>query len=157
MAEHYPHITTLIPDLREGDRHTWDRLVALFQPALLAKATVLLKGSRLQRHLSAEDLVGVTMAKAWKNHATMMGQSTYQVAKWLLTIMLNTYRDACRKNRLPEEWQDSWVAPPDLATDPANRVEAAEEEIRLHAKIAELEPEDREVILLRFWHNLTHQ
>jgi RNA polymerase sigma factor (sigma-70 family) len=97
------------------------------------------------------------MAKAWTNHASMKGQSTFQVAKWLLTIMLNTYRDACRKNRLPEEWQDSWVSHPDLGAEPSNEVEAAEEEIKLHAKIAELDPDDREVILMRFWHNLTHQ
>lgn len=157
MANEYPHITELIPNLRDGDRDSWDELVSLFRPALTGKAVALLRSSKLQRQLSPDDLVGITFAKAWNGHEAMRGQSTYQVAKWLLTIMLNAFRDACRKNRLPEESKASWVLPEDLTNAPTDEVEAVEEEVKLHAKIAELEPEDREVIVLRFWHNLTHQ
>ena len=157
MAQEYPHITTLIPDLVNGDQQSWDSLVKLFSPALTGKAVLLMRGSRLQRQLSPEDLVSITFAKAWKGHAGMRGQSTYQVAKWLLTIMLNTYRDSCRRNHLPEESKASWVVPEGVAATPSNEVEALEEEVKLHAKIAELAEEDREVIVLRFWHGLTHQ
>lgn len=157
MAEEYPHITALIPDLVNGDRSSWDSLVRLFSPALTGKAFVLLRGSKLNRQLSPEDLVNLTFTKAWNSHEKMRGESTYQVAKWLLTIMLNAFRDLCRKNRLPEESKASWVIPADIAEAPASDVEAMEEEVKLHAVIAELEEEDREVLVLRFWHGLTHQ
>lgn len=159
MAYEYPPITVLIPDLRDGDKASWDALIHLFSPALIGKAATLLRGSKLQRQYAPEDLVNVTFAKAWDHHASMRGQSTFQVAKWLLTIMLNTYRDLCRRNRLPEESQKSWAVPSDIAhaAGDANEVEALEEEVKLHAKIAELDADDREVIVLKFWHQLTHQ
>lgn len=157
MAEEYPHITALIPELVNGDKSSWDSLVNLFSPALTGKAYVLMRGSKLNRQLSPEDLVSTTFAKAWKSHAKMRGESTYQVAKWLLTIMLNSYRDLCRKNQLPEESKASWVIPADIAETPDDDVEALEEEVKLHAVIAELEEEDRDVLVLRFWHGMTHQ
>ena len=157
MAHEYPPITVLIPNLKEGDRASWDALVRLFGPALTGKAIILLRSSKLRRQMAPEDLVNTTFTKAWDHHASMRGQSTYQVAKWLLTIMLNTYRDLCRRNQLPEESQNSWALPEDVAGLPGNEVEAAEEEIKLHAKIAELDAEEREVIVLKFWHQLTHQ
>lgn len=157
MAHEYPPITVLIPDLKDGDKASWDALVDLFSPALTGKAIRLMQGSKLQRQCAPEDLVNTTFAKAWDHHASMRGQSTFQVAKWLLTIMLNNYRDLCRKSRLPEESQNSWALPEDIAGAGENAVEAAEEEVKLHAKIAELDADDREVIVLKFWHQLTHQ
>ena len=101
MAEDFPPITTLIPDLKEGDENSWTSLVELFTPGLAGKAHVLLRSSKLSAKLTPDDLLSETFAKAWKHHRLIRGQSTFQVAKWLLTIMTNSFRDHYRKGGLP--------------------------------------------------------
>ena len=105
MAQDFPPITTLIPDLKEGDETSWTSLVELFTPGLEGKAHVLLRNSKLNGKLAPEDLLSETFTKAWKHHRLIRGQSTFQVAKWLLTIMTNSFRDHYRKGGLPEESQ----------------------------------------------------
>ncbi len=157
MAQEFPPITTLIPNLKMGDENSWNSLVELFSPSLKGKAYVLLRDSKLKNKLSADDLLNETFAKAWKHHRLIRGQSTFQVAKWLLTIMMNSFRDHFRKGGLPEESVATWEMPPDVATSPSSGVEAFEEEVKLHAVIAELEPRDRQMLVLKYWHGLTHE
>ena len=157
VAREFPPITTLIPDLRDGDENTWNALVALFSPSLSGKASVLLRDSKLQNKLAVEDLVNETLTKAWKHHRLIRGQSTFQIAKWLLTIMVNSFRDHCRKGGLPEEAQPEWESPIDQAAGPSSDIEAFEQEVKLHAALAELDEEDRTVLLLKYWHGLTHE
>lgn len=156
MNRQFPAITTLIPDLKAGDQESWNSLVDLFTPGLRGKAYVLLKTSKLRGQLDPDDLVGETFAKSWKHHQHLRGESTFQVAKWLLMIMLNTFRDACRRAGLQEQPQAFLLEPVSGTATPASQAEAVEEEIRLHAKLAELDASDREVIILRYWHDLTH-
>ena len=156
MGREFPPITTLIPELKAGEEDSWNSLVELFAPSLTGKAVVLLRNSKLQGRLEPDDLVSETFAKSWKHHRHLRGESTYQVAKWLLTIMLNTFRDECRKDGLQEEPAAFLLESVAGADVPTSAAEAAEEEIKLHAMIAELSAEDKEVIVLRFWHGLTH-
>jgi RNA polymerase sigma-70 factor (ECF subfamily) len=157
VAREFPAITTLIPDLKDGDEASWNSLVELFTPGLSGKAFVLLRESKLRHKLAPEDLVNETLIKAWKHHRLIRGQSTFQIAKWLLTIMVNSFRDHCRKGGLPEETQPEWDSPVDRAALPSSNVESFEQEVRLHAVIAELEEGDREILLLKYWHGLTHE
>lgn len=157
MAREFPPITTLIPDLKDGDETSWNSLVKLFTPSLSGKAFVLLRESKLRNKLAPEDLVNETLIKAWKHHRLIRGQSTFQIAKWLLTIMVNSFRDHCRKGGLPEEKAPEWESPVDRAASPASDAEEFEQEVRLHAVIAELDDGDREVLLLKYWHGLTHE
>ena len=157
MAQEFPPITTLIPNLKSGDETSWNSLVQLFSPGLTGKAHVLLRDSKLKTKLSADDLLSETFAKAWKHHRMIRGQSTFQVAKWLLTIMMNSFRDHYRKGGLPEESVASWEMPVDVATSPASDAEAFEEEVKLHAVIAELDARDRQILVLKYWHGLTHE
>ena len=156
MAREFPPITTLIPDLRAGDEQSWNALVQLFTPGLTGKAHVLLSRSRLRSRLEPDDLVSEAFAKSWKHHVHLRGESTYQVAKWLMTIMINTYRDACRRGGLSEEPECYFPEPIAQSASPMSAAESQEEEIKLHAKLAELEPSDREIIVLRYWQGLTH-
>lgn len=157
MAQDFPPITTLIPTLKEGDETSWNSLVALFTPGLQGKAHVLLRDSKLKGKLAPEDLMSETFTKAWKHHRLIRGQSTYQVAKWLLTIMMNSFRDHYRKGGLPEEAQPEWELPVQVGVTPSLQIEALEDEAKLHAIIAELDPDDREVLVLKYWHGLTHE
>lgn len=157
MAQEFPPITTLIPNLKTGDENSWNSLVELFSPGLTGKAHVLLRDSKLKTKLTAEDLLNETFAKAWKHHRLIRGQSTFQVAKWLLTIMMNSFRDHYRKGGLPEESAAAWEMPEDVASSPTSDIEAFEEEVKLHAVIAELGPSDRQLIVLKYWHGMTHE
>ena len=157
VAQDFPPITTLIPDLKTGDEGSWNRLVELFSPGLSGKAYVLLRDSKLRAKLTPEDLLSETFAKAWKHHRLIRGQSTFQVAKWLLTIMLNSFRDHYRRGGLPEESIPSWDLPAEVAAATDNRAEAFEEEVKLHAVIAELPPEDREILVMKYWKGMTHE
>ena len=156
MAQDFPPITTLIPDLKSGDEGSWNTLVELFTPGLSGKAYVLLKNSKLRSRTTPEDLVNETFAKAWKHHRLIRGQSTFQVAKWLLTIMLNSFRDHYRRGGLSEEAIPSWEIPAEVASSSAG-LEAFEEEVKLHAAIAELSPEDREILVQKYWKEMTHE
>lgn len=156
MANKFPAITELIPDLKAGDEDSWNSLVDLFTPGLTGKAFVLLRNSNLRGQLDPDDLVSETFAKSWKHRRHLRGESTYQVAKWLVTIMLNAFRDACRKHGIQEEPQPFHFEPIAQEDTPVSEAESLEDEIKLHAKIAELAADDREVIVLRFWHGLTH-
>ena len=157
MVNDFPPITTLIPDLKSGDETSWNTLVELFTPGLSGKAFVLLRNSKLKGKLTPEDLLNETFAKAWKHHRLIRGQSTFQLAKWLLTIMTNSFRDHYRKGGLPEESPPSWEIPADVATSESSQLEAFEEEVKLHATLAELPPEDREILVLKYWRGLTHE
>jgi len=157
VAQEYPPITTLIPNLLQGDEASWNSLVELFSPAITGKAYVLLRNSPLRRHLEPEDLVGETFAKAWKHHALIHGKSTYQIAKWLLTILTNTFRDHCRKGGLPEEPQPDWQIPVATSPEPGSRLDAFETEVKLHAAMAELAAEDRSILVQKYWYDQTHE
>ena len=157
MAQEFPPITTLIPDLKSGDETSWNSLVELFTPGLTGKAFVLLRDSKLKSKLTAEELLNETFAKAWKHHRLIRGQSTFQVAKWLLTIMMNSFRDHYRRGGLPEESSPSWEIPADVTISNSSQVEAFEEEVKLHAALAELPPEDREILVMKYWQGLTHE
>ena len=45
----------------------------------------------------------------------------------------------------------------DLTASPESKVEAVEDEAKLHAIIAQLDSGDREVLVLKYWHGLTHE
>ena len=78
-------ISAIIPDVKVGDRDSWDILVRAFRAGLLSKARRLLSSSNLQRRFSPEDLVNETLAKCWQKSDQIQGVTTAQVAKWLLT------------------------------------------------------------------------
>lgn len=156
MAREFPAITTIIPDLKSGDRESWESLVELFSPGLSGKAYVLLSRSRLRSRLDPHDLVSETFAKSWKHHQHLRAESTFQVAKWLLTIMTNIFRDACRKGGWDDQVEPFLLEPVANTQTPATSAEAEEEEIKLHAMIAELDANERQAIVLRYWHNLKH-
>lgn len=157
VAQEYPPITTLIPNLLQGDEESWNALVELFSPAITGKAHVLLRNSPLRRHLEPEDLVSETFAKAWKHHALIRGKSTYQIAKWLLTILTNAFRDHCRKGGLPEEAQPDWQLPVAASSEPGSHLDAFEMEVKLHAAMAELPAEDRNILVQKYWYDQTHE
>jgi len=153
----FPPITQLIPDLKSGDETSWNEVVCLFHAGLHGQALRLLKDSSISRRLAPDDLINIKFTKAWEKHSELRGATTFQVAKWLLTILHNTFVSECRPRNL-EESIASWVDPHDSVTPSrivADRDEQVIQQITLHANIAELDEMQRDVITLKHFEELT--
>lgn len=96
----------------------------------------------------AEDLAQTTLANAyaswWRVHRANDPDA------YVRRILINTYRGGFRKRRIAEELIDS---PPDfVVADPSG---ASDDRASVVAAVATLPPKQREVVLLRFWLDLT--
>ena len=143
----------VIPELKSGDEAAWNGLFDKYRAGLLSKTRYMLGTSSLKEKQNAEDLVQETLLKAWKQHESFRGETTSQFAKWILTILRNTYLDACRG--APKELQAStWFGITDQNTSPSAEMISLEEEADLHACLAEIELEYQEVVVLRHFEGL---
>jgi RNA polymerase sigma-70 factor (ECF subfamily) len=99
------------------------------------------------RHL-AEEVVQETMIAVWKGAGQFQGRS--QVSTWLLGIArhhaFRAQRNENKGERVPEEQGES--------PDPSS---AVEREVRVQRAVAELPPEQREVVFLAFYEGLPYE
>lgn len=112
----------------------------------------------------AEDLTQDTFFKAFSHLRSYKPQ--YKLSNWLLKIAHNTVIDHLRVRRpatVPVDGADlqTTAAAPETAggtaADPLRRLEAAELARALEAALAELRPEYRQVIVLRYHEDLGHE
>ena len=147
MNKQFPSITALVPELKLGDKAAWNVLVEKFHEGLNAKARGLLRSSNLVRRLDPDDLVQDTIRKAWQQHTSFRGSTTGEFAAWLLMILRNTFVDKCRvKNH---EMSGSWHAVSANSPTPSQIIMTDEREAMVHACIAELASEHRQVVVYR--------
>ncbi|MGE0598638.1 MAG: RNA polymerase sigma factor [Dehalococcoidia bacterium] len=101
---------------------------------------------------TAEDLVANVYLKAWKSAASYrQGSNNYR--RWLFTIARNELIDYWRRNRELSPFDD--LNFPDNAVDPGDA--ALEEDYSAVSEaLARLNAEQREVIVLRFFNELSH-
>ena len=100
----------------------------------------------------AEDLCSETFLKALDRIESFDG-SKGGFQTWLFAIARNTLIDAFRKRRESAPLEDAWDLPSDQDT-------AAEAEIQLLRQALEshmrrLSPESREILMMRFWQDLS--
>lgn len=78
---------------------------------------------------------------------------------WLLSIAAHFCIDQQRKRRLPtielDETTDEIF--PDQTSDPELMVSQSEQEEMLHNLLAELKPQDRAALILRYWYDFSDQ
>ena len=144
----FPSVSLLIPRLKNGDEESWEYLVEMFKPGLLAKAKQLLRNSRVGRRADENDLVNFAFTKAWERREKLTAKTTAQIAGFLLTTIRNRFLDECRPSN-PEQSSPSWFQPTSDEESPSQILICNEHEKNLHACIAELDPRQREVIVLR--------
>ncbi len=160
MADPFPSISSLVPHLREDDFDSWQSLFDRFHTGMLSKARRLLKSSELQMTIDPDDLIQETFKKAWLGFGSFRGENTAQLAKWLLTILKNTFLNHCRSkpsfdqraSNLPD-----WEILCDPGETPAETLDSLEQEARLHACIAELSPDDQQLLSLKNFEGLTYR
>lgn len=80
-------------------------------------------------------------------------------ATWLLSITAHYCIDLQRKRRLPtmeiEDWMEEVL--PDHTPDPERMTGEKEEKERIQKMLAELNPQDRAAIVLRYWYEFSEE
>ena len=131
---------------------------ALFEDAYRTSGTAVL-GYALRRSASREDAldaVAETFATAWRRRADMPAEPP-EIRPWLFGIarrcLANAARSSSRAGRLGARLAESFahVVVPDPSTLHEHRAESRE----VHAALALLSAEDRELVTLVAWEGLT--
>ena len=131
---------------------------ALFEDAYRTSGTAVL-GYALRRSASREDAldaVAETFATAWRRRADMPAEPA-EIRPWLFGIarrcLANAARSSSRAGRLGARLAESFadVVVPDPSTLHEHRAESRE----VHAALALLSVEDRELVTLVAWEGLT--
>ena len=105
------------------------------------------------------DVVQTTLLKAHKGMVTFRGQSEGEFKRWLREILINTCRDACRKQqrqvpiaRVRKGVEESSVRLDRFSahhTSPSHRVVRNEQVLRLSELIENLPTDQRDVVILK--------
>ncbi|MBC7169651.1 sigma-70 family RNA polymerase sigma factor [Candidatus Bipolaricaulota bacterium] len=132
----------LLAQVARGDGRAFRDLYERFADRVFRFALTLLRN----RHL-AEDVVQETMIAVWKGAGSFKGRS--RVSTWIFGIARHlayrTLRDEAQGERVPEERGEE--------ADPCREVER---EVRVRRAVAELPPEQREVVFLAFYEGLPY-
>ncbi len=132
----------LVAQVARGDGDAFRSLYERYAERLFRYAFTLLR----DRHL-AEDVVQETMVAVWKGAALFEGRS--QVSTWLFGIA----RHQAFRARRGESKGERVPAETDEVPDPAPAVERG---LRVQRAVAELPPEQREVVFLAFYEGLPY-
>jgi RNA polymerase sigma-70 factor, ECF subfamily len=98
----------------------------------------------------AEDIVQETMLRAWR-HPEVVGDGDLPVRPWLITVTRRVAVDMWRaraRTRIEETISDQEIDRP----DPAEPIEQAVTALDVHAALAQLTPEHRDVVVAMYLH-----
>jgi len=140
----------LVARIAAADRLAFADLYRQFQPRLRAY----LRRLGADRAL-ADELVQETMLQVWRRAGTFDSRQS-SVATWVFTIARNKRIDVFRREKRPEiDPEDpAWQPDPEPAADVA--FDASRREARLKAAIADLPPEQAEMLRRAFFDDLSH-
>lgn len=126
-----------------GDQDAFERLVDRYQRPVLALC------QRLAGADDAKDLFQEVFLQAYRALPQLRAPAAFRT--WLYRITIRKARRAVSSRRGGELADpDSLAAPP-----PPDRAELEEELVRLRARLAELPPRQREVVVLRHYEGLS--
>ncbi len=133
-----------------ADRGAFAVLFAHFAPRIKSYLVRLGAGAAL-----AEEIAQETMLAVWRK-ARLFDPAKADAATWIFTIARNQRIDALRRERRPEI--AAFELTPDQSAEPAgdDRVAALERARLLQAAIAQLPPEQAEVVRLSYFEDKPH-
>jgi len=105
---------------------------------------------------AAEELAQETMLTVWRR-ATTFDPSKSSVSTWMFTIARNRRIDILRKERRPEFDPEDPMLVPDEPPDPQEELGAAQEGRMLRDAIEDLPDEQRELVMLAFYQDMSHR
>lgn len=135
---------------QDGDREAFRQLVDRYRDVLFGTA-VLMTGNRAV----AEEQVQEALLSAWRGiRGFRLGNP---VKPWLVRILVNAVLSQQRRKALPTvQLNDTGPDEPHfVGDDPAATLDALEDRLVLRRAIAELSPDHRQVVALRYFAGLT--
>jgi RNA polymerase sigma-70 factor (ECF subfamily) len=115
---------------------------------------------RLRRYLGVSDIVQSVLFAAERNRSSFRGNTAAQVRAWLAMVARRKIIDGLRRYQKQHccvrasEWLAS-ARTDEWSLEPHQRLASEEDAIRLIAAIDELPPLQREIVTLRYLHNMT--
>jgi RNA polymerase sigma-70 factor (ECF subfamily) len=133
---------------RRGEKEAFDLLVVRYQ-----RDVYRLCFRYMNNHEDANDLAQEVFLKAWRAIGSFRGESAFST--WLYRIAVNACLNfrALRRpvtQELPDEL-------PDRVLGAVEELEAAEEARRVRAAVGRLPERQRATLILKVYHDLTHQ
>jgi RNA polymerase sigma-70 factor (ECF subfamily) len=138
----------LVRACQQGDREAFDRLVERYQRPVYRLCYRYAGG-----HEDANDLVQEAFFRAWRSIGRFRGDSAFST--WLYRIAVNACLNHRAVRRPPT--QELTEAQPDPGRGALSRVEEDEESRRVRALIAELPERQRATVILKVYHELSHE
>ena len=155
MANAFPSISFHIPRFRTGEEAAWVAVCEGFRIGLCSKARQLIGSSaQYRKRLCPEDLVQETFLKVWQHRASFHGDTTPQLAKWMLTILKNAFLDHCRRKNSEHSEEDWRVFRADIQT-PSVIVTINEQEAELLAALEKLNPDQQSIIAMKIFEGMS--
>ena len=108
----------------------------------------------------AEDLVHDTYVRAFAAFERARIETEADCRAWLSRIMLNIFRDQCRRRRRTPEVQTGEIVVPvaeEPGADPADRIQSRLFVAAVRRAINELPPEVKPVVVLFFAHQMSYK
>jgi RNA polymerase sigma-70 factor (ECF subfamily) len=133
---------------QRGDREAFDRLVERYQRSVYHLCYRYTGG-----HEDANDLAQETFLRAWRSIGRFRGDSAFST--WLYRIAVNACLNHRAVRRLPT--QEVTEALPDPSRGALSRVEGEEEAERVRGAIADLPEKQRATLILKVYHELSHE
>lgn len=133
---------------RRGEREAFDLLVARYQRPIYR-----LCYRYVNNHEDANDLAQESFLKAWRGISRFRGDSAFST--WLYRIAVNTclnFRAARRPE--PRELDEGLVDPRPIALSQIEREDAAG---RVRVAVSRLPEKQRATLILKLFHELTHE
>lgn len=132
------------------DRQAFAALFAHFAPRL--KGYLIRLGAS---ESAAEELVQEAMLTVWRRASTFDRKKS-SVSTWLFTIARNRRIDVLRRERRPEIDPEDPLLVPDQPRGQDEELGLRQEGAHIRAAIAELPEEQRDLVMLAFYQDLTH-
>jgi RNA polymerase sigma-70 factor, ECF subfamily len=144
--------TAWVLQARRGSDEAFTRLVEQFQTPIYNLCYRMLGEPE-----AAEDAAQESFLRAYQNLDRY--DETRSFSTWLLSIAAHYCIDRLRRRHflsISTDDDDSPLELPDTAApNPEAEAVRREDQQRLHALLAELDPTDRAAVILRYWHDLS--
>jgi RNA polymerase sigma-70 factor, ECF subfamily len=133
---------------RQGEREAFDRLVERYQ-----RDVYRLCYRYVNNHQDANDMAQEAFLKAYRALAKFRGDSAFST--WLYRIAVNTCLNFRSARRLQQEELSEHLA--DGSTGVAERLQADERSARVREAVTRLPEKQRATLILKIYHDLTHE
>jgi RNA polymerase sigma-70 factor (ECF subfamily) len=133
---------------QSGDREPFDQLVVLYQ-----RDVYRLCYRYVNNHEDANDLTQEAFLKAWRGIKRFRGHSAFST--WLYRIAVNACLNFRASKKPPAQELPETLADPRMGV--AQKVEQTDRARRVRQAVSRLPEKQRATLILKIYHDLTHQ